>query len=193
MLPSSEQLLSRIRSCAAAVLVFAAVAPPIALSQAAPTLTPGTKVRAKATAAGAQWIQGEFVRMTSDTVFIRDPSAADTLRLATSSLTHFQVSRGLHARTGKGALLGLGIGAGTGLLLGLAASAESCTGFCPVEVGPGEILAAAALLGGVGAAIGALIGSASHGERWQRIDPLPKAARLRPVRGGIQIGVALRL
>jgi len=81
-------------------------------------------------------------------------------------------------------------GAGTGLLLGIAASAESCTGFCEIDVGPEDVVAVAAILGGVGAGIGALIGAASHGERWQRVvEPYP-AVCLR-MHGGV-LGMRLR-
>jgi hypothetical protein len=149
-------------------------------------------VRAKTAGAGAQWIQGDLVRMTPDTVLIRDPAGADTARLAASGLTRLEVSRGRRSGAGKGARLGFGVGAGAGLVLGVAAAAENCSGFCP-EAGPGEILIAAAILGGVGAGIGALIGSASHGERWQRVTPGRPELKLRSGREGVRIGVALRM
>lgn len=194
MVDRSRQMLSRIHYCAAAVLLAIGSAPSVAVSQTAPTIAPGTKVRAKATGAGPGWIEGDLVRVTSDTVVIRDPTVGDSARLAASSLTRFEVSRGRGSGTLRGGLLGFRIGAGAGVLLGMAALAESCSGFCPAEVGPSEILAAAAIVGSVGAGIGALIGSASRIERWQRIRPWRTSVRLGPIGGGgVRIGIALRL
>ena len=95
------------------------------LTQAGPSVVIGATVRAKPTGSGAQWAQGELVAMTSDSVAIRLRQNNDTVTL---------VSHGRHAQTGKGALLGLGIGAGAGLLVGLVADAAyDCTGFCEID------------------------------------------------------------
>jgi hypothetical protein len=171
-------------------LVLLAAAPLAGVAQVAPSVVLGATVRAKPIGAGARWVQGNLVALTPDSVSIRVPRNGDTVSLFTGALAEFQVSQGRRARTGKGALLGLGIGAGTGLLLGIAASAESCTGFCEIEVGPEDVLAVAAILGGVGAGIGALIGAASHGERWQRVVEPHSAVRL-GVHGGM-LGMRIR-
>jgi hypothetical protein len=184
--PSSPML-----RCTIAALILALLAPPLALTQDAPTLVPGATVRAKTNGTGGNWIRGELVAMTTDTVFIREAGGDRTVALPTGTLTQLQVSRGIGTRTGKGALLGLGVGAGTGLLLGVATSLEGCEGFCQ-DVEPGQILVVAVLLGGVGAGIGALIGSTSRGERWQRLEPSPKALRIQPGAGGIQVGLSLK-
>lgn len=117
---------------------------------------------------GSRWQQGTLAMLSPDSAAI--VVMTDTLRFGRDTLGRFEWSRGVHPRTGKGALLGLGIGAGAGLLLGLAASAEDCTGFCSEPTG-GEIFAVAAILGGIGAGTGAVIGSFSRGESWQRVSP----------------------
>jgi hypothetical protein len=170
-------------------LVLLAAAPLAAVAQVGPSVVLGATVRAKPTGSGARWVQGTLVALTPDSVSIRVPQNGDTV-LFTGALADLQVSQVTRARTGKGALLGLSIGAGTGPLLGIAASAESCTGFCEIDVGPEDVVAVAAILGGLGAGIGALIGAASHGERWQRVvEPYP-AVRL-GLHGGV-LGMRLR-
>lgn len=79
------------------------------------------------------------------------------------------------------------VGAGTGLLLGVLASSEE-DGF--YDVGGEEIFAASALLGAAGAGVGALIGSASHRDRWEAV-PLPGGAgRARRTSGKAGLAIA---
>ncbi|MEP7226885.1 MAG: hypothetical protein ABI785_05960 [Gemmatimonadales bacterium] len=179
------------RTCAV-VLGLLAGLPLVGAAQAGSALAPGARVRVKAIGSRGPWVQGELVNLTSDSVSIRVAEGADTVRLPRSTVAQVQVSRGIHARTGHGALLGLGIGAGAGLLLGVAAAAEGCTGFCEINIGPEEVLAVTALLGGAGAGIGALIGAVSHGERWQRVDWPRVAGRLAPTVHGRVLGITVR-
>ena len=174
------------------VLGLLAGLPLVGAAQADPVVAPGARVRIKATGSRAQWVRGELVSLTSDSVSIRVAEGVDTVQLPRSTVAQVQVSQGIHARTGPGALLGLEIGAGTGLLLGIAAAADSCTEFCENKVGPEEVLAITAVFGGVGAGIGALIGAISHGERWQRVDRPRVARRLEPTVYGRVLGITVR-
>ena len=173
-------------------LVLLMSSPLAGVAQAGPSVVVGATVRAKPTGPGARWVQGELVALTSDSVTIRVRKSRDTVALATSTLARFQISQGRSARTGKGALLGLGIGAGAGLLFGLAAAADTCTGFCEINVGPEDVLALTALGGGLGAGVGALIGAASHGERWQRAGEPHPAVRRAPTAQGTAVGLRIR-
>ena len=156
------------RTAVAVSLVLLVSSPLAGLAQAGPSVVMGATVRAKPTGPGAQWAQGELVAMTSDSVAIRLRQNNDTVTLARSTLAQFQVSYGRHAQTGKGALLGLSIGAGAGLLLGLAADAAyDCTGFCEIDFALDDVVALTALGGVIGGGVGALIGAAIRGERWQ--------------------------
>lgn len=69
----------------------------------------------------------------------------------------------------RGALLGAVIGAGFGAIgMGMMASEDPAF----FDVGSGDVVAAAALFGAVGAGVGALIGSTHQGTQW-----VPVAAR----------------
>jgi hypothetical protein len=172
-------------------LLFLAASPSGGAAQAGRSLPVGARVRVQPTGPGARWVQGQLVALTSDSVTIRMHEHGDTVALATRSLAQFDVSHGRSARTGKGALLGLGIGAGAGLLVGLALAADHCTGFCEINVGPEDVLALTVLGGGLGMGVGALIGAASHGERWQPVGP-PHAARRRgPIVQGAAVGLRI--
>jgi hypothetical protein len=170
-------------------LVLLMASPLAGVAQAGPSV--GATVRAKPTGPGARWVQGELVALTADSVTIRVRKSRD-VALATRTLAQLQVSQGRSARTGKGALLGLGIGAGAGLLFGLAAAADNCTGFCEINVGPEDVLALTALGGGLGAGVGALIGAASHGERWQRVGESHPAVRRGPTLQGAAVGLRIQ-
>jgi hypothetical protein len=153
----------------------------------------GARVRVKQSEYGAGWLEGKLIELSADSAAIALTRTADTVRFATGRLVPVEVSQGLRARSGKGALLGLGIGAGTGLILGIAASAEDCTGFCPVEVGPAEIFGVSVLLGGVGAGIGALIGSRSRSERWRPVNVRSDGpVRPEPLVGAGRLGLSFR-
>ena len=160
-----------------------------AAAQTGPSVPVGARVRAQPTGGGARWVQGQLVALTSDSVSIRVDRDGDTVALATRTLAQFQVSQGRSARTGKGALRGLGIGAGAGLLVGLALAAQHCSGFCEINVGPEDVLALTALGGGLGAGVGALIGAASRGERWQTVDASHPAERRAPMMQGVVVGL----
>jgi hypothetical protein len=179
------------RTCALLLGLLAGL-PLVSAAQAGSPLAPGARVRVRATGSRAPWVHGDLVSLTSDSVSIRVANGADTVHLPRSTLAQVQVSQGIHARTGRGALLGLTIGAGTGLVLGLAAAADRCTGFCEIDVGPEDVLALAALLGGVGTGIGALIGAVSHGERWQRVDWTRVAGRLGPTLRGRMLRITFQ-
>jgi hypothetical protein len=86
--------------------------------------------------------------------------------VATAEVRTLHVINGRRSHAGRGAVIGGVAGAALGLVLGIAAAAEECTGFCVVEVGPEEVVGVTVFLGAVGAGFGALIGSASRGDRW---------------------------
>jgi hypothetical protein len=129
----------------------------------------GSRVRVRHTGAPAKWLEGELLSRGSDSLSLAMNGRSDTLTLATTSVNQMEVSRGRHSMAGKGLTIGGGIGAGLGLLLSVAASAEDCRGIGCTDVGAGDVLVATALLAAAGAGIGGLIGSASHGERWERV------------------------
>jgi hypothetical protein len=172
-------------------LLLLAASPSGGSAQAGRSVPVGARVRVQPTGPGARWVQGQLVALTSDSVAIRRHKHGDTVTLATRSLARFEVSHGRSARTAKGALLGLGIGAGAGLLVGLALAADDCPGFCEINVGPEDVLALTALGGGLGAGVGALIGAVSSGERWQPVGPPHAAGRHGPTVQGAALGLRI--
>jgi hypothetical protein len=168
-------------------------APRGAVAQAPTHLAPGSRVRVKPTdGARATWVRGEVLSADYDSLRLLAPGSADTVAFATGAIEHLERSLGRHTRTGKGARLGGVIGASAGLLLGIAASAEECSGVGCIDVGPGEILAATAILGGLGAGVGALIGAGSRGERWARVPPPWVTARVRRAPRHPALGLTVR-
>jgi hypothetical protein len=97
---------------------------------------------------------------------------ADTLRITTTtgvapiafgSITKLELSRHRQGHAGDGALIGLLVGLGAGLTAGVVAHRESQM----IEVNDGGVVLITAVGGVVGAALGALIGSAFKSERWE--------------------------
>jgi len=165
--------------------------PPLALSQAPVPLTVGSRVRLKTVAPSAKSVQGDLLRLSEDSLHIVPAGGADTLAFATGAIDRLEVSRGQHSKTGRGAVLGAAIGAGAGLVFGALASAEECSGLgCP-EIGPGEIVAVMALFGATGAGLGALIGAASHSERWEQVPRPWVSAQLHQSVGHFVVGVVM--
>ncbi len=165
--------------------------PPLALSQAPVLLTAGSRVRLKTVDPSTKWVQGDLVRLSEDSLHIVPAGGADSLAFATGAIDRLEVSRGRRSNAGKGALLGLAIGAGAGLALGVAASAEECSGIGCTEVGPGEVVAVMAFFGATGAGLGALIGAASHSERWEQVPRPYVSAQLHRSVGHLVVGVVM--
>jgi hypothetical protein len=100
----------------------------------------------------------DSLRFTTDT--------GGLVAIPTGSVTRFERSRGRHSNAGRGALIG-GVSLGAaGLILGVGASAESNSGWGP-DIGAEEVVLATLIMGAAGTGIGALIGAASKGERWE--------------------------
>ncbi len=166
------------------------------------TVAPGSRIRVSAPTVSSRPIVGEVVAVHSDTLVI-DASAwvrgrtqwerLEEAEIPLGSLTRLEVSQGKKSNVGKGALIGGLVGAGVGLALGLAASAEDSEGFAPVgPEGAGDVLGVSAIMGGLGAGIGALIGAISPGERWKEV-PLDRLRiDVTPVASGA-LGMGVRL
>jgi hypothetical protein len=154
----------------AALLFGGLCSPPvITATQANTALQVGSKVRYKLAAPRARWRQGELTGLDSDSLRLVGEDRAG-YSVATPRILALQVSSGRRSNTGRGAAIGGVIGAALGLGLGIAATTDECTGFCPApEIGAQEVVAAAAVLGGVGAGIGALIGATSKRDRWVEV------------------------
>jgi hypothetical protein len=149
-----------------ALQLTVAVGPAQALAQ----LDPGSRVRVTSEK-GKQ--TGTLVALDGDTLRYTRLKASSVTALPRASVVRLERSVGKRPATGRGALIGGLIGGGFGLFLGIAASTDDTGWF---EVGPGEVAAAAAFTGAIGAGLGALIGAASRQDRWEAVPLEPPVA-----------------
>jgi hypothetical protein len=113
-------------------------------------LTTGTDVRITT---DSRVVHGKIVRATDDDLLLISGKGQEMF-------THQDVTRVLlkgDSHRGRNSLIGLGAGAAIGAIIG-AAGHQDCTGWCFLYTSRGQDTAAGAIvLGGIGAAVGALI------------------------------------
>jgi hypothetical protein len=166
-------------------------------------LVPGARVRVSAPATGQ--VVGTLVRATDDTVRVALANGS-SIAFPSASLSRLELSAGVQHRGWKGAGIGLLAGAGVGSVIGLATYRRTqcdeplletfvCS-FVDQTSRQVTVVADAAMVGTVGAIVGALVGHAAR-ESWVRV-PLPRDG----VRMGLttsmrgsrrELGVALTL
>jgi hypothetical protein len=151
-----------------AVLVFTA-AEPLA-SQEPAALQADARVRLMMVGA-ERWSVGNLLMQPRDSVRLLVGGSGDTLAVATASVTRFEMSKGRHRQTARGAWIGAIVGALAGSTIGLA-TYEECGGCLAPDPGRGgSAMIGAVAFGLLGAGIGALTGSQITAERWA---PLPQ-------------------
>jgi hypothetical protein len=166
-----RSLLSLIAALASSLVPLAS--PGVALSQESTAVQIGSRVRVKAAGADQSWVVGKLLELPADSVrLLTSQAPQESVAVATRSLASFERSYGKRSRAGKGAWIGLGVGAALGFIIG-AAAYEECSGFCPApDPGPAGTGAIVAVLGGAfGLGVGALIGRGIHAEHWK---PVPR-------------------
>jgi hypothetical protein len=161
-------------------MIALGVVPP-AFGQAQPadsTLYPGAKIRVAASAREPGRLTGILLRVDQDSLHLETRNG--TFAIPRSGITRIDVSRGQKSALGKGLkwgfLSGLAVGAvGFGILCGLV-DGDGEDSYC-YQDGTAVVLAASLGLGIVGGTgIGALIGAASHTERWERLSAPPSTS-----------------
>jgi hypothetical protein len=106
--------------------------------------------------------------LKADTLVLDAEDRVETLEVPLSLVKKVEVSRGQKSNAGSGALkVGL-IGASIGAVLGSAAWLGSDSDDF-IEIGPEAVAVGAAVLGGVGAFAGLLIGAATVSDRWEDV------------------------
>jgi hypothetical protein len=166
------------------------------------TLPMGARVRVQTMVAPGSWVKGVLVSADSASVAIvpedAPPLGANQLRVPSASLGRFELRTGSKRQW----LAGLIVGAALGLAVGATADVNPDTcdytyshEFCS----RGEAVAASvAVLGGMGAGIGALVKT----DRWTPValdalaPPAPRVSGVSPQlrvlpRGGVALGVAV--
>jgi hypothetical protein len=169
----------------AAILLAAAAAVPA--SQDQPNLTSGDTVRLRTADAGSRRLTAIVVEVQPDALLVRTAPDAPARRIPLADLQRLEVARGRHGHVLQGAAIGFLpgfiFGAYAGNALGCDDQGPNCTDV-------GAALGVGALLGGITAVAGGLVGLAVRSDRWQEL-PLSSTrstrlgAALTPVRGGL--------
>jgi len=130
-----------------------------AIAPAQTNLTDWNTVKALATGAsvrittGSRTVGGRVLRVTDDSLVL---AAGKTQEMFPQNEVKRVLLRG-DSHRGRNSLIGLGVGAVTGVIIA-GATHQDCTSFCFDYGSRGEDMAGAGiLLGGIGAAVGALI------------------------------------
>jgi hypothetical protein len=149
-----------------------------AAAQSSPDCRSGDRVRVRSAVAS-----GEFTVLDhrADTLTLLGARVADTLEVPLSTVTRLAVHRGLRS-PGEGAMRGAGygflVGAGTGVAAGVLQGDDPPENFISFSAAD-KALILGAVMGGVGAAVGAIAGHRSPGDRWERLIP-PGEIRVAP-------------
>jgi len=157
-------------------------------------LTPGARVRVSY--AGERARVGTLVALAPDTLEVQWADGAGIARMARTRVARLAVSRGIReSERGSRAKVGFAIGGGLGLLIGMVSSKSNSQ--CEISTTCDDIAnglatgIGALMLGGIGAAVGAISGGAS--ENWEDVRLTPaRVGVVMPARGhGTGIGLAL--
>lgn len=164
----------------------------VARAQSIPELRPGARVRLVAAAFSRRPLVGTVSRLDATAVELQTADRNQPTLVPRDAITRVEISVGRRSRS-RGALIGGSLGAAIGVIAVLATPGEPCEpnlfGCPPFGITKGM---ASVLIGGIGAASGALIGSLiPPGERWKapaagRLSIAPAGAR------GVQAALSFR-
>ncbi|MFH5832672.1 hypothetical protein ACG2F4_15055 [Halalkalibaculum sp. DA3122] len=132
----------------------------------------GDHIRITAPAVSDSIITGQVDSITQDRILVTGVYSPNSwTEIPINAIEQLEIRKEVR-KTGRGALVGGGIGAFTIGIITLASN-ESCDPddqWCTIEFSDGEAFLMGAAAGSLaGVVIGAIIGSASKGEKWERI------------------------
>jgi hypothetical protein len=130
----------------------------------------GSRVRVVASSLPGGVGVGKVIATDGDSLILERERSRGVARLARSDVSSIQVSGGHHRNAGRGAILGLLIGAGGGAVIG-AMTWTPCTGFCILEPDTRSASAAlgAGVLGTLGALLGTVAGALNVSDEWHSV------------------------
>jgi hypothetical protein len=157
------------------------------------SVMPGQRVKVRSPA-----VAGEFIvrSSSSDTLVLGTMTGNETYSVPTESITRLAVNAGPRSRSaalGRGLGFGFLAGAAVGAMLGYADGDDECAegDWCILDLSAGDkAVVGGAVIGGLGAAIGALVGAFYPGERWERV-PVRRVAAGPGPGGGFAAAVSL--
>ena len=139
---------------------------------------------------------GSVVSLTRDTLRVMPDGQSAATVIPMSHIVEMYESDGFHSHARRGALIGLGIGVALAGYLEFAAPSACDPGTICLDndqaLKPAFFLAGSVLFGGIGAGLGAIIGSGSH-EHWRPLSNPPRVgAFVVPRSGDTRLGLAVR-
>jgi hypothetical protein len=184
-----------------AVLVIAILASPILSlpGQGGPTVAPGARLRITVgDSASSRRLVGTLVAQDSSAIRLKVPDLVKSagagalvtkvVSVPLTTITELEVSRP-RSNGGKGALIGLGVGAVSGAIVGAAGGSCAQDQICIAPRGS-EPLIGAVIFGGAGALLGALVGSTVHSDRWESVSLSRAKVTLAPRGAGLALSLA---
>jgi hypothetical protein len=157
------------------------------------TIQTGSRVRIVASSLPGGVGVGNIITSDADSLIVQRERPQEVVRLARAEVSSIQVSAGHRRHAGRGALLGVLIGAGSGAVIG-AMTWSPCTGFCFLEPDTRGASAAlgAGVLGTVGAVVGTIAGVFSVSDEWQSVTVSPTVGVNRTENGNSARAFGLR-
>lgn len=137
-------------------------------AQEKPAVAPGAKVRVSAPPVVEKRVVGFVVLLDRDTLVLNVEGRAEPLTVPLASVSVLEVHRGRKSRVGRGALIGLAVGAGGGAIIGALATSDSCL-FDPDPCPAAGAGAGALFFVLPGTVIGAIIGALTRTDRWETV------------------------
>lgn len=167
--------------------VLLAALPRVAAAQGNGLPSPGERIRVADAPGSGHRVVGSVVRSDADTIGIAT-EAGSVVAIPGSSLSQYEVSRGLRSAFGRGLGLGALVGVIGGSVVGLAAAEDD--GFCNTGC---AVVGGGILFGAAGAVVGGIVGAGSHYEKWERVDRAGPGLVVRPGPSKrIEAGLAFR-
>lgn len=160
------------------------------LAESIPDLEVGSRVRLVAPSTSPERLTGTIVRLDATALELQMADRKQPALVPRDVITKIEISHGRKSRT-RGALIGALAGAAVGSIAVLATPDTSCNAGDLFECLGGPTQGEAALIvGAMGAAAGALVGSLiPPGERWQAAAARPRVS-LAPRHKGVQIALS---
>jgi hypothetical protein len=116
------------------------------------------------------WLVGRFVEVQRESLFVTTHRAPLVLGIPIASVRRLEVSLGRKSRAGKGALIGMAVGAAAGVAAALVVCANGNCETSGIDNEKSVVAFAFGLGGGLfGAGTGAVAGAVLRSERWERV------------------------